>query len=580
MAFDTTRTPRVFVPGWLQLRVSTKTAASRVARASLAAIMAAILATVPGYGTPLPAQTGFAPIQPSEQSASIHGVVLNANTNQPVARALVQVGRQAILTGHDGKFDFANLAATSVAIKATKPGFYDGLDPYRATTTLAQVGSPGEIELRLYPEALVTGTLTAANGDPLPQIVVQALLRIDNESGSRWMLGGQTITKDDGQFRLPLPGGEYVIETLFSQERTGARHAVLPVISPASGSNVGPGGEPATMHLMSGSEQHLELHPPTRPTHTVHIQVDGIPPSPFAGRNTPQIQAHLANGLVFSPVARPTDRSGEIVVDLPVGSYVVSASITGREEAASYGETKVTVADADISGIAIHLQQATEMTVEAAVDPAANSPAQNQGENSLERQVGVYLQKTDTGANLGSENISPTRHDGGPLSFSLLPGRYRLRTSSYSPWFIESATAGGTDLLTNDLVVDGGSSSLPLRLVVSNQTATVKGTVKRVADETAKLAAAPFMGYVYLIAEAPSASPVIGTQTGQDGTFSRALLPPGSYRVLASEARLYFDPANPAVQRRFAPYMKTIAVAAGETGSVDLNAVPPSEWKP
>jgi hypothetical protein len=38
--------------------------------------------------------------------------------------------------------------------------------------------------------------------------------------------------------------------------------------------------------------------------------------------------------------------------------------------------------------------------------------------------------------------------------------------------------------------------------------------------------------------------------------------------------------SDPAVQKQLAPYMKAVTVAAGETESIDLDAMPASEMKP
>ena len=515
--------------------------------------------------TSLPAPSGLT----ATQDASLHGVVLNANTDQPIARALVQAGGKSLLTAHDGKFAFGDLTGNAVMVKVTKPGFYEGLDPNQAATRFTQPGSPDELLIRLYPEALITGTLTAPNGDPLAQVNVQAL-RLVYEDEPRWIMGGQTFTNADGQFRLPLPGGDYVVMTQYSQGRSGGAQAVLPLLFPPIGASGGSNAMTSTIRVPGGTEQHLELHPPVRSNHAVTIQIDHAG-GPLAIQGNPQIQAHLANGLVFSPSTHRAEKEGEVVVNLPSGTYLLGANAGGRDDGSSYGETKVTVTDADISGVVIHMQQATELTLEASVDPAAATASQTVVDGSVDRQLGLFMVKTDSGIAQGNSSVSPASRRNAALSFSLLPGKYRLRSTAYSPWYVESASVGGTDLLTQDLVVDGGSSALSLRVVVNNDVATVKGTVSSVSATSAS--------YVYFIADAPSTTPVISVRTSQDGSFSRAMLRPGSYRVLASENRAFFNLAEPAVLAHFASYIKTITVGAGETGTVDLSAVPASEWK-
>jgi hypothetical protein len=540
-------------------------------------------------------QTTSAPIQASEQGSAIHGIVVNAKTGQPVGRVLVQAEGSSLLTGYDGRFGFSGLSGTVTTLRVRKPGFYLGMDPYQSGTKQVPLGSADEVRVMLYPEALITGTVSTANGEPLGQVQVQALRRTVDELGARWTPGGQTMTNGDGQFRLPLAAGEYVVETQYMANRQGGRSAILPVMAPAVGSNggAGRGNGVSTLRLASGTEEHLELHPAMRPTHAVHIQIESAGAG-GAGQFGPQIQAHLANGLVFSPgQARGAEKQGEVVVNLPDGSYLLSASTGLRDDAASYGETRVTVADEEMSGVTIHLQKALELAVEASVDPAVASAgataratvigagpaidpalhsAIDPGSASFVQQLGIFLQRVDAGVSLRTENVSAAARRRGPVAFTLLPGTYRLRTQGYSQWYVVSATAGGTDLLTQDLVVDGSSSAAPLRLVVSNQMATVRGTTK-LGGQMAE-------GYVYLVAATPSTIPVIVARSAADGSFARGQVPPGSYKVAASEARLDLDLTDPAVQKQLAPYMKTVSVGAGESESVDLDAMPAAERTP
>jgi hypothetical protein len=564
----------LFCEGWCRLSESIKRA--YIPLAVLASAFTCGIAAAAG-------QTASAPIQTTEQSSAIHGVVLNASTGQPVGRALVQVQGQSLLTGYDGKFEFTGLNGATAEVAVRKPGFYEGPSLSAPATKAVAVGTTDEVQVKLYPEALITGTVSAANGDPLSGVQVQVLGRTDDGLGPRWRMQGETSTNGDGQFRLPVPGGEYVVETMYRAARPGARGAVLPVMVPAAGSNGGTGGTStgvSTLRLVSGTEQHLELHPPVRPSHTVHVQIDSAGGAD-AGQFAPQIEAHLANGLVFSPSQSRSERQGEVAVSLPNGSYLLSASTGMRDDAASYGETRVTVADEDVAGVTIHLQKALELPVEVAIDPASGSAAAGStavtetgpdpGSASFVQQLGIFLERMDPGVNLRSENVSPASRRSGQLGFSLLPGVYRLRSQGYSQWYVESATAGGTDLLTQNLAVDGGSSPVPLRLVVNNQMAPVKGT--------AKLGGQAAESYVSLVATTPSTIPMISTRSAADGSFSRNI-PPGTYQALASETRLNMNLSDPAVQKQLAPYMKAVTVAAGETESIDLDAMPASEMKP
>src|SRR5436190_529052 len=78
----------------------------------------------------------------------------------------------------------------------------------------AQMGSP--LELRLYPEALLTGIVLATDRTPLPRIPVTAQRSFWDDSGHRWVTVGQDQTDSHGNFRLPEPAGEYRLESRYT----------------------------------------------------------------------------------------------------------------------------------------------------------------------------------------------------------------------------------------------------------------------------------------------------------------------------------------------------------------------------
>lgn len=503
------------------------------------------------------------------QSSEVRGIVMNAATNQPLARALVQVDRQSMLTGHDGRFEFSGLGVPFVFAQVRKPGFYGTDDASQTATAMLPVGSGEDVTIRLTPEALITGTLTPSGGqgggEGLPRIFVEALRLQQDEYGTQWTLGGQTSSNDDGGFRLTVPPGDYIVETQYATARTtgqpGGRDVVLPLL--AGG---GAGGAPVPMHVAAGTETRLDLRPALRPAHAVHIKLGN---QTEGGR--PQLQARMSNGMSFNLLSRPTEGADEMVAMLPRGTFTLIGQQVGpqtAEGASRYGETRVTVADHDVEGVLLNLTATPQIAVEVAVDPAITS------DNApTVQQLGLSLYRTDAAPSAMNQSVYLGQHRGATtVTATLMPGHYRLHAQGGGPWFVESAILGGTDLLTQDLVVEAGSSAEPLRLVVSNQTGTLRAT--------AKLGGTPGTCWVYLIATSPAAAPVLSAMTGPDGSLTRGFVPPGSYRVVASERRLSGRLTDSAVQAKFAPYVQTVTVAAGDTVSVDLAAIPASEMKP
>lgn len=495
---------------------------------------------------------------------SISGRVVNAVTGQPVTRALVRVGGQAVLTDHEGKFEFSGITADRIYLQVTKPGFYESLDPTRGMgeqINLAQLDEP--LELRLYPEALITGTVTAPSGDPILKVFVQVLRSTVNESGQQWMFAGQTATDSHGSFRMPVVPGDYAVQIPYLPHPEDLPEAILPLSYPAIASS----GGSSTIHLESGTEQHLDLHPETGSTHILRVRVesDGL-------QGFPQLQARRGDQFLLNlSSTRSTGMPGEFRTDLPSGSYTLTGTLSGSD-GIEYAEASVTVGDRDVSSVVLHFQSLPSVPVELLVDPASTSDAAPQNAPPSVQQLGLSLHSTDPTPALQSSNFPLTFGSNESAGFHPAPGRYRIYARAGGLWYVKSISAGGTDLLTQDFVIAAGSTGQTVQVVVSNQTATCQGTLK-INGKTASAS-------IYLIATSPSANPLLVLRSSSVGSFKDPYLPPGSYLAIAFEAGPSGDLLDPAVQASFSTYAKSFQVAAGETANFDLDAVPAAEVKP
>src|SRR6478735_9306169 len=74
---------------------------------------------------------------PASGLITVSGIVISATNGQPVSRALVRLNERAILTDHEGKFEFDQFAATNTAtLQVTKPGYYSSSEGDVASTTV------------------------------------------------------------------------------------------------------------------------------------------------------------------------------------------------------------------------------------------------------------------------------------------------------------------------------------------------------------------------------------------------------------------------------------------------------------
>ena len=167
--------------------------------------------------------------QTARPSHTINGQVVNSVSGEPIARARVQVGtQQAVLTDHDGRFEFDDVSEDSAYAFASKPGYFA-----EDRAVLAQGES---ITLRLVPEAILFGTITDQNGQPVQDLRVQ-LSKLEVHNGlRRWQPMQSTITSVEGKFRFAeLQAGQYSLATSFRIEglaEAASSVAFVPVTFP------------------------------------------------------------------------------------------------------------------------------------------------------------------------------------------------------------------------------------------------------------------------------------------------------------------------------------------------------------
>ena len=493
--------------------------------------------------------------------STVLGQVINATTGGPVPRALVRLNDRAVLTDHDGRFRFDQNTASSANILVTKPGFsastemQEGGNLYFQGT---QMSVP--LELRLYPEALLTGTVLGPDGAPLSRIAVTALRSVWEDTGHRWVTVGQDQTDSHGNFRLPQPAGEYRLETRYTPLDRTTGEAVLPVTVPAEGSS----GGSQMIRAHAGEELHFELRAVVSPTHTVTVGTESV-----GGRDFMRISARSSNGSTLQVNPQMTGPGGETKIQLPQGTYTLTARRNSPENP-EQAETTVTVPDHDISGVVLQFAPVPSIPLELIVDSSVTSD--NNDQPPALPQLGLVLQSDQADPERGDSSVRPTTRRDQSFVFTAAPGSYRLQSRNTGAWYIKSASYGDADLLRQELVVAPGAAGTPIRLVVSNQTGSLQGTVN--------LNGNPAACWVYLISTGATAQPVIALRSNGSGNYAAPHLPPGSYQAIAFERRHSANYRDAASLAPFSTHVRTVTVNAGDKPVLNLDAVPVAEVAP
>lgn len=263
-------------------------------------------------------------------------------------------------------------------------------------------------------------------------------------------------------------------------------------------------------------------------------------------------------------------------LDLPAGTYALRAT-RFSPDGMQFAESNVTVPDHDIPGPPLHFASVPGVPVEIVADASSTQVTGAMGARNGTppgvMQLNVSLESLDTDpGSLFQFDIRPTQQRDGSTTLAAPPGVYRLNAGLAAGWYIRSATSRGTDLLLDDLLIAPGSNPSPITLTVSNQTGTLQGKVS--------LSGAAAACWIYLIATGPALPSVIVRRSDASGVFRIDDLPPGSYHAVAFPYRHSANLQDPAVLQRFAASVGEVAISAGTTTTMDLDAVTVKELQP
>jgi hypothetical protein len=165
--------------------------------------------------------------QSAASDARIAGQVVDADSHAPVAGARVSlmmsitveggtfgVGPREAVTDASGQFTFRGVAEGRYRLDVQKPGFApsaDPLDPQALDVAAGQ--SITGLQVALKKAGVIAGRIVDAGGEPLAEVSVTALRRVEtaDPSGIEMPLG-QAQTNDLGEFRIAgLAEGDYVL---------------------------------------------------------------------------------------------------------------------------------------------------------------------------------------------------------------------------------------------------------------------------------------------------------------------------------------------------------------------------------
>lgn len=583
----------------------------------IAVVMLAALAVLPREGGNYEkdqAQPPVRDIRPvvAGPPVTIAGVVMSDEGRpRPLRRARVTITGSGLhiprtaITKDDGTFEFGGLPAGRYALTAQKDAYvamaYGAARPARPGR--AVVLKPGErqtLMMALPRGAVITGTITDADGQPAQGVQVTASSRrqITPMGDRRFAVAGigPSATDDRGVYRIyGLPAGEYVVAA-----QPQLRAVAMPVGEVRMMSAAGPSGRgvTATPVFFPGTTDVARASRVTvaagEERAGIDLQLQYVPLATVSGsvQLTPGLTAPIitmarlgeAGGPESVTVAR-ADADGRFTFNaVRPGQYMLIARSGQASPPTTSGSPlivppgplqwstgEITVDGDDVLNVALSAQPGITLAGRLAFEGARPAPelgAMRLPMTLAAQTIGTYQTV------LPQIQLEP----GGRFTIAgILPGVYRLGALQNQPmqgirsaiggWWLKSIVVNGRDLL--DAPLDIRQSADDVVATFTDQASEISGTVKdaqgsAVADLFVVVFSADRTSWFF------NSRRVAGVRVDAEGRFTIRNLPPGEYRVIATddlEMNEWFDAA---VLERLAAAAIPLTVAGVDKKTIEL----------
>jgi hypothetical protein len=504
------------------------------------------------------------------QVSPISGQVVNSVTGEPIARARVQVGtQQAALTDHDGRFEFDNVSEDSAYAFASKPGYFAG-----DQGVLAQGQS---ITLQLIPEAILFGTITDQNGQPIQDLRVQlSMLQVHN-GVRRWRPMQSTSTSVEGQFRFAeLQAGQYSLATGFRVEglaEAASSVAFMPVsFPPLTGDGIR-----GSLTLAPGDHVEANASPAMEKLYPVSGMIHRM-----AGQGGGFVETQDGE-IIDEPIT--INPSGAFRLRLPSGSYRLKVQSASEPDRQLKATRDISVGEAPVEGISMTLEPAAILPIEVEYQavttgspnaPSAPPPYLNA---SLEEEDPRGPGRAFPAQPLTQRGRAQPLEPGAPMVFRNIElGRYVLQSRPEPPWYLASASCGNIDLTRDPLVIAAGTAAAcTVRIVYRDDSASLKwsaspGEGDNGSSNQVFVAAIPLDN---LTQPATNSSLFSAQKVSSDSPAEGSLegLAPGRYLVLALRRQQELPYRDHEALERYLSLGEEITLTRGGKSEVELKIV-------
>lgn len=543
-----------------------------------------------------PFLVGLSGLRAAEPEASfLSGTVVSATTGEPLRKARLtlehiggKLGWYTEVSDGEGRFQFRDIEAGTYRLEAARFGYLDGsLGALRpgAKGKEIQIAQGGKLtgqEFRLWPQAGISGRVVDVEGDPLPGISV-SVYRVAWRKGRRQLEGVESNSANDrAEFRIaPLLPGNYYLTAQPPQQRVqGDMKAASQRPRVRDLMTWYPGvlsAESATPLVLAPGQElaGIEIRLQRGAAFTIRGKVTGLARSSSVSSGMRMRWPYVYAAVRSSFTGRVMEYGGVLASDftftipgVPPGSYDVGvrqgSDSWSSPSSSELGRVSIEVGQKDVDQVVLEAIPDRPVQGRVQIEPDGLPP-------SSRVSIGLVAETT-FGA---PAKVEPD----GQFRFEAV-GRQRYEVLVHGDLentYIRAVRVGGVETAGNilDLTRDQASA---VEIFVSTRAAQVQGKI-HVETSTGK----PPEVDVWLVPEGDGRE-----REGRQGTFDQSgmftirNLPPGRYRLYASEELPEGAWQVPGFEDRFRDLGTPVEISEGERKQVEVTPLPSdavAQWK-
>jgi len=528
---------------------------------------------------------------------TVHGVVLNAVTGQPLPRVLVKLESAegvGALTGSEGQFEIPGVPSGLQAFSLLKPGYRapgDGSDLVGSASHSVRVGTnmPG-LAFSLAPENALYGHVSLSTGDQAVGIGV-TLFRLTVENGrANWVEAGSRQTNPAGGYRFSSLGdGTYTVMTqpAFDNENATAPTCNGPAPDDVKGYAISFLGDAADLggaariQLAGGQAAEADLALTLGSFHAVRI---GLSKTVSGGQWQFTSTLLDRNGQSIGYPLRQDDKTHGVCAYLPDGAYMLamegsadqeqpkgkSMDIAGLLDFAVEGhaETRLRIPlDPEVS-TPLHIRYEPSRPV---ARQEAN-PAGDDSDSEEAEPLGLEFTRANGTSASGESGLDAIRADTDLYELQMAPpGAYWVHgTANNEGVCLGEVTAGGENLARKPWIAGQSGTGQPIDVVLRTDCARLSMQLPATLLEESP-GEDPTL-WVYVVPEFESVEDfsVLTAQPSENPTLEAHDLTPGPYRVFVFLTQQSLEYQNPAAMQPIADKGQRVTLAPGATSNLVL----------